>query len=148
MEFSYRLTGTGWGEARVADETAHVLLATSYLTDVLAELLLAIGSLLEGAPAAECSWMEEPGEVRWKFNRADDQVTVRILGFRDFVPRLPDGEGTTLFETQGHLSDVAAAIASGIAAVLDEYGEEEYKRRWVDDPFPTELLRMVQAHLA
>jgi hypothetical protein len=33
VEFSYKLTGTGWGEARVADDSSEVVLKTSYLPD-------------------------------------------------------------------------------------------------------------------
>jgi hypothetical protein len=33
-------------------------------------------------------------------------------------------------------------------AVLDEYWEDEYLRRWVDSPFPLGHLQMIRAHLA
>lgn len=43
MKFSYKLTGTGWGEAHIADDLAEIVLPTSYLSDVLGELLMAAG---------------------------------------------------------------------------------------------------------
>jgi hypothetical protein len=92
VEFSYKLTGTGWGEARIADEEAHVVLPTSYLSGVLGDLLQALGILLEGSPTAECSWEEEPGEYRWVFNSSDDDVALRILAFRNSWPRRPEEE--------------------------------------------------------
>ncbi len=36
----------------------------------------------------------------------------------------------------------------GAQAVLDEYGEDEYVRRWVDLPFPLGHLQMIRAQLA
>jgi hypothetical protein len=84
--------GHGVGEARIADEEAHVVLPTSYLSDVLGDLLQALGILLEGSPTAECSWEEEPGEYRWVFNSSDDDVALRILAFRNSWPRRPEEE--------------------------------------------------------
>lgn len=38
MEFSYRLTGTGWAEAWVADGSITATITASYLEDALGEL--------------------------------------------------------------------------------------------------------------
>jgi hypothetical protein len=98
MEFTYRLTGTGWAEAQIADATSRAVITASYLSDALGDLLEALGTILEGAAEARCSWEEEPGEYRWIFAREDrDQVTLRILVFADMYAR-PDtaaGVGTT-----------------------------------------------------
>ncbi len=92
-------------------------------------------------------WDEEPGEYRWLFTRAGEQVHLRILVLPDQFPPRPDAEGTPVFETQRPLRTVATAVADGAAAVLATYGEAEYMRLWVDHPFPTDLLRMVQDRL-
>lgn len=52
-----------------------------------------------------------------------------------------------MFATVGPLRDIADAIVTGAAAVLDEYGEDEYQRRWVQYPFPAEMLTMVRGLL-
>jgi hypothetical protein len=148
VEFSYRLTGTGWGEARVADDRGPVELPTSYLTDVLGELLLAVGAVLEGATRSECSWEGEPGEYRWVFEQVNGRLTLRILAFSDAWPRQDEHEGTVVFETSGNPRDIVRPIVEGIASVLADYGEDEYRRKWVEAPFPTEALRMVEALLA
>jgi len=147
MEFSYKLKGAGWGEARVGDAANHVLLPTSYLTDVLSELLQAVGTLLEGAWSAQCSWEEEPGEYRWLFERRDGRVSVRILAFSSQYPPQPDGAGTLVFETECSLMEAASAIAGGCEQVLVEHGEAGYKEKWIEHPFPTEILKMVKATL-
>ena len=79
MEFGYRLTGTGWSEARLGDGPCSVRITASYLGDALGELLEAVGVLLEGAEQARCSWAEEPGEYRWIFDRAGSDVRLRVL---------------------------------------------------------------------
>lgn len=147
MDSSYRLTGTGWGEATLTDGSTGVVIPTSYLSDVLGELLLAIGAILEGALHAECSWDEEPGEYRWLFDQADGQVSLRILAFDSGWPRQPESQGTAVFQTAGLMNDMAFAIVNGVEAVLSEYGEEEYRRRWVEYPFPTEALTLVKARM-
>ena len=43
---------------------------------------------------------------------------------------------------------MAVAIVKGVEAVLADYGEEEYRRRWIEHPFPTEALAMVSALLS
>ena len=148
MEFSYRLTGTGWAEARIADESAWATITASYLEDALGDLLEAVGVLLEGATAARCSWEEEPGEFRWLFDRDESLVRLRILGFRDLYSQEPDESGDLVFQTEQPLGTLAQSIADGAQAVLDEYGEEEYLNKWVDHPFPTEHLAMIRARIA
>lgn len=124
------------------------VITASYLGDALGELLEAIGLLLEGAVQARCSWEEEPGEYRWIFERAGADLRCRVLAFSDIYSREPDVAGTMVFETTARLRDVASAIAGGARKVLDEYGEDEYLRRWVDHPFPTGYLELIQTHLA
>jgi hypothetical protein len=83
VEFSYRLTGVGWAEATITCGDRSATLTASYMSDALAELLLAVGELADGADAARCSWEEEPGEFRWLFARAGEDVDLRILWFDD-----------------------------------------------------------------
>jgi hypothetical protein len=148
VEFAYRLTGTGWSEARLSDGDSSVTITASYLGDALGELLEAIGLLLEGAEQARCSWAEEPGEFRWVFDRASTDVRLRVLAFPSDNPRQPDDSGRVIFQTTAPLRDVAGAIASGAQTLLDEHGEEEYGRRWALHPFPVGQLELIRAKLA
>lgn len=148
MEFTYRLTGTGWAEATLSAESSSATITASYLNDALGVLLEAVGLVLEGADQARCSWEKEPGEYRWIFERGDPDVHLRVLAFRDVHSRAPDEDGVAVFETTQPVRKMAAAIADGAQAVLDEYGEQEYVRRWVESPFPVRHLEMIRAHLA
>ncbi len=134
------------GQARLADAFSDVALSASYLEDALGVLLEAVGTLLEGAERAG-SWEEEPGGYRWIFDRAGLAVRLRVLAFRDVLSSEPDEVGVTVFETSQPLTEMATAIADGAQAVLDELGEDEYLRRWVDFPFPTGHLRMIRDQL-
>jgi hypothetical protein len=139
MEFEYRLTGTGWAEARIADDTSHLVLTASYLSDALGDLLEAIGLLLEGVSEARCSWEEEPGEYRWIFVRTgDNAVQLNIL----------DQRGVLVFSTTQLLGVFARAIADGAAATLGEYGEAGYLAEWVKAPFPTAHLAFIREQLS
>lgn len=148
MEFTYRLTGTGWSEARLEDRSSSATITASYLEDALGDLLEAVGVLLEGAQEARCSWAEEPGEYRWLFDRADSDVRLRVLAFRDLYSPESDDRGHVVFETKTPLREMAEAVADGAQRVLDEYGEAEYQRRWVEHPFPIGHLELIRAHLA
>jgi hypothetical protein len=145
VEFAFRLTGTGWGEARVADSAAHALLLASDITDVLGELLLAVGTLQEGAEGAMCSWILEPGEYRWLFARTDDRVSLKILWFDDSHPRRRDDEGLVMFAIETSLREMARAFTTGMRAVLEEWGEDGFLAKWHGSPFPTGLLELVEA---
>lgn len=146
MQFSYTLTGKGWGKAVISDEYS-VEIGASYLTDVLAVLLDAVLSLLDGSTTASCSWETEPGEWRWLFTMQNGDVYVRILGFDDFYKHRPESEGQLKFETHDSLDSLADAIASGCAAVLEEYGESGFKELWIEHDFPKEKLRLIQSRL-
>lgn len=148
MEFSYRLTGTGWAEARIADEDSWATITASYLSDALGDLLEAVGVLLEGADEARCSWQEEPGEYRWIFRRTTSDVQLRVLSFPDQMRPEPDEDGVPVFETQQPLAALASAIVDAAQAVLDENGEDAYQRQWVEYPFPSGHLSMIKRRLA
>jgi len=148
VDFSYRLTGKGWAEARIADDDSWAILTASYLSDALGDLLEAIGVLLEGAPEARCSWEEEPGEYRWIFRRSGHDVHLTVLAFPDQLARQPDEQGRLVFRTIQPLRVIALVIADGAAAVLNEYDEDRYNEEWVEAPFPAARLAMVRQRLA
>lgn len=134
---------------RRGSATEHsVALSASYLSDALGELLLAIACLQEGAEEAECFWEEEPGEYRWLFRRDGDSVVLTVVAFDDCWPHLPIEDGEVVFTTRASLKDIATAVVTGCRAVLDDWGEEGYLKKWVEQPFPTELVDIVGAWAA
>jgi hypothetical protein len=93
------------------------------------------------------SWEEEPGEHRWLFRRQGAEVELRILAFSGSWPQQPEAQGTEVFAAQQPLSDLAGAIAGGLRTVLAEWGEDGWRRKWVEYDFPTELLQLVESRV-
>jgi hypothetical protein len=147
VEFSFRLTGSGWARARLAHGSQEVELPASYLSDALGEVPLAIAELQEGENAAVASWEQEPGEYRWLFRRTDDEISLQVLAFSDSYPRLPDSEGSPVFTATRPVDEMARAFAEGARSVLNLEGEDGYKQKWVEHPFPTTLSEMVESAL-
>jgi hypothetical protein len=153
VEFTYRLVGLGWAEARLVDGAASATITASYLSDALADLLEAVAGLLAGAEETRCCWEEEPGEYRWIFRQDGRRVDLDVLWFDDdYDPetdfRGVDEQGKLVFTTQQSLRVLAAAIADGAGLVLAEHGEEGYLAQWHLYPFPTETLARVQKLLS
>ncbi|MCK5927081.1 MAG: hypothetical protein KAG80_02690 [Nocardioides sp.] len=143
VEFTYRLTGAGWSEARLTIGAASTPLSASYLGD-----LVAAAVLLPGAESTiRVSWAEEPGEFRWVLDRSGDQLAVRVLWFDSLWGPDPDEKGKVLLDATCSLVAFQRAIACGARAVLDEWGEAGYRAKWIDHDFPTAtLVELESAH--
>ncbi len=148
VEFSFRLTGSGWARARLAHGSERVDLPASYLSDVLGEVLLAIAELQDGEEAAVASWEQEPANIGGCSDRTDGEVSLHVLAIKDSYPRLFDDDGSVVFTPTCPVDELARAFAKGARSVLYLEGEEGYKQKWVEDPFPTALLEMVESRLA
>lgn len=144
-EFSYRLTGRGWSEGSLRLNGHHVRLTASYLSDALGDLVAGLVLLAEGESPVTVSWEEEPGEYRFVFTRADEDVRVEVLSFNDIYPGpKPESQGTILLDTTSPLSDVLSAFAKGTRAVLDENGLAGYRDAWVEHDFPLADLEALE----
>jgi hypothetical protein len=112
----------------------------SYLSDALGDLIRAVRALLEGAEDARASWEEEPGEYRWIFHRNGSEVRMRLLAFPDIYDHSPDDDGQVLLDATCSLRNLGLAVAAGAQRVLDEVGLDEYQRRWIEHPYPSDDL--------
>jgi hypothetical protein len=141
MDFSYRLIGSGWAEARIADQTTSAAMTASYLTDALGDLLSALAVLKRGESDSErFSWDGEPAEFRWILRRDGDEVDVSILWFQDIYKPQHDDVGRVLFATRQPLAELLRAVSAGAARLLEDIGEDGYRERWVEHAFPTVAL--------
>lgn len=149
VAFTYRLVGTGWSAASLKVGEDEVELTASYLGDALGELLEGMVALIDGQSPVRVSWEEEPGEYRFVFDRAGADVRVRVVGFEDTwqVPK-PDEEGEQLFDATCPLSALLAAVAAGARRVLDEFGVDGYRAKWVEHDFPLAALQVVEHAVA
>jgi hypothetical protein len=148
MRVEFSLFGIGWLAATLTDETASATVTASDLSDAPGDLLLAVWTLLDGDAQARCSWQEEPGEYRWLFARQGDLANLRILSFNDAHPREPDQAGRMVFDTTQPVLSMAEAFADAASKLLDEYGIEGYKAKWMGGEFPEETLTSIRQILA
>lgn len=148
VAITYRLTGTGWSEARLAIGHASVTLTASYLDDALGDLVRGAVALGQAESTVRVSWAEEPGEFRWVLDRVGDDVAVRVLWFDSLWGGEPDEKGRVLLDERCSLDDFRRAVAHGARAVLAEWGEEGYRNKWAEHEFPTAALTRLEASLS
>ncbi len=138
MEFEYRVLEAGWAEGRLAHGADEVELSASYLSDALGDLIEAVALVVEGVPSTQCSWLEEPGEFRWRFLRSDGDVLVEILWMDDWDKL--DHAGQLVFSARVPVLCLGRVVLSEAQRVLDALGPEEYRRRWIEHEFPVRPL--------
>jgi hypothetical protein len=126
VEFSFRITGTGWAAVRIGVGGSVATPTASYLSDALGDLIRAVRALLEGAKEARASWEEEPGEYRWILQREASQVRITLLDFRDIYDESPDEDGEVLLDATCGLSELGLAVGSAARRLLDEVGSQGY----------------------
>jgi hypothetical protein len=147
--FSFRLgqVEAGWVAAVVQSDRYWAQLQASYLSDAIANLLGAVGDLTGNATTARCSWFVEPGEYRWIFTRYDDQVHVRILGFRDGERPERDDAGTFVFETTVALRVLASDLVRSVESHPEARSDARYEHAW-GHPLPRAQLEVLHRYLA
>lgn len=147
LKIVYKLDGPGWARCTVLADDAHAKLTASYLSDALGDLAKATVRLLNGSPLEHVSFEEEPGEYRWVLKQfATGRMVVRVLGFPD-ANESPDDSGSVLLQFTCATEEFAEAVRGALDAVLEEHGEHEYKRLWIEYPFPSEALRELESRV-
>jgi hypothetical protein len=136
MQIQYRLIKAGWAAATISDETAEIVVPATYLCDAIRDFVDAVQSL-STTKTAECVWMQEPGEVWWKFRRDGFELKLRV----QFDDERED------FEGNDDLLRFCAQLDRELDQLLATWGAEHYLREW-RHPFPDEahlkLKQMIQ----
>jgi hypothetical protein len=140
LTFRYRLVGIGWSVAEISDGVNQASLTASYLSDALGDLVRVVLSLLHGAGEGVCSWLEEPGEYRWRFRRVGDELEIQIFWYEDWYELVPDKTGRLHFSTRRSLCQFASRLEAALKRLLEEYGLEGYRQKWVEHDFPNREL--------
>lgn len=149
IEYSLTLNGkpaTGWAEGKIQDSEKEFSFKASYLSDVLGDLLTAVGNLADGQLEAIATFEDEPGEYRWWFlvqQAGDVMITIATLDVRD----QESDEETVEFVTTTSLAELVSAIYTAADTVLKAYGEAGYKKQWVAHDFPREPLAKLKEHI-
>lgn len=134
VRLQYNLTGPGWADCLVEINGQRAKVTASYLSDALHDLCCATAAILKGGTSSEAVFEEEPGAYRWLFDRVSaTSLRVRIL---DDVIAARNRGGTAILDAECHPAELGDALASELARLLAELGEEGYLAQWVEYPFP------------
>lgn len=143
LRFGWELSGHGWATYRIADGSAERVDCVSYCTDALADLLYGVAGLYGPSPVQRFSFDLEPAEVRWVLRRRDRDVDIRLHRFADMSTSLdlPDREGRLCWGSTQSRSALGHAVLAAAQAVWRDNGEEGYRERWGEHPFPVAAVQ-------
>jgi hypothetical protein len=147
--FEWELHNAGWATATIHTEpdTEPLSMTVSYLYDSLRELARALLAIDAGAKEVAVPLLAEPGEHHLVLQRLDEDrigwearwYTAWVTGGRASRDNYElVGRGDVRWRT------FRGAIVSELQRLLCDYGEDGYRERWVNDPFPLEELRRLE----
>ena len=149
LSINYRITGLGWAECAVADNSSSCTITASYLSDALRHLVLAGTAVLSGFRCVSFSFEEEPGAYRWVIKSLrTNEIELQVIEFDSAYSEKPDAEGQLLFRTTGLPIAFAQAVQKAASEVLASLGEGGYAEQWSEHPFPTSQLLELSRLLA
>jgi len=142
VKFEYNLTSAGWADSTISNDERQVKMQVSYLSDSLGDLTKAMVDLLNGAEEKEVFFMDEPGEHRLLLRRTGkENLLVEVEWFEDWKSwELMDKEtkGEKVFSAEVSLLKVAHEVKASLDKLLEKFGVEGYKKKWIEHEFPLE----------
>jgi hypothetical protein len=143
LQFRWELSGSGWATCRIADGPSERKDIVSYCTDALADLLHGVAGLYGPIAVHRFSFDLEPAEVRWVLRGIGPDVDIRIYRFPDMSASFDatDTDGTLVWTSRQNRSALSHAVIEAAQSVLRLHGEEGYRAKWVQHPFPVAALQ-------
>ncbi|GAA2431965.1 hypothetical protein GCM10010433_35630 [Streptomyces pulveraceus] len=143
LQFSWELSGSGWATCRIADGASEQKDIVSYCTDALADLLRHVAGLYGPTSVQRVSFDLEPAESRWVLRVRDPDVSIAIYLFPDMSTShdKPDSEGRLVWRTKQPRALLSHAVVEAAQDVLRIHGEDGYRAKWVQHPFPVAALQ-------
>ncbi|WP_369383130.1 hypothetical protein [Streptomyces sp. cg36] len=148
--FSWVLSGSGWATCLIRDGSSQRRDVVSYCTDALADLLHSVAGLYGPGCVERFSFDLEPAEVRWVLRGRGADVHIAVRHFPDMSASFdaPDREAALVWSSTQPRRLLAHVVAEAAGAVLRTHGEEGYRARWVQHPFPSAALHdLYRLHL-
>ena len=148
MELRYKLDGTGWATLTISEDEKSVEVTVSYLHDSLKELDQAVLAIGRGELQAEVVFMDEPGEHHLLFiQETRGTVSFELRWFDHWVSC---GHGNTadfreILKGTISVADLKAQTVSALKEILDTFGVEGYKAKWVEHDFPISEFDLLRA---
>jgi hypothetical protein len=147
VDFTYALDGPGWATATLALSDQSVSMTVSYLHDSLREVAASIVRLRAGESEAKVIFMDEPGEHHLILKRVGVNVNLEVIWFDDWASWkiTPDTEPRSMLTATVPLVEFHHAVTNALAGLLDAFGLEGYKKKWIEHEFPLEEFETLRA---
>ncbi|MEU4777769.1 hypothetical protein [Micromonospora sp. NPDC023633] len=142
----WALGGPGWAYFTWTSGEETLRLRTSYVGDALKDLLTATLDLKLGSSATFTHFLDEPHGHRMFFSSvADNTMYVEIVRFDDlFTDNNRWAGGVPCWDGEVSVPHFIEAVQDMAMAVLKEHGEDGYHKSWIEAPFPTRELALLQ----
>ena len=149
MKFRYDIVGTGWAECTLEYGGQEATLSASYLSDALDDLFAAVVSVLRGESTAEASFVEEPGEFRWQFERRGaTDLRILITEYAEMPSNNRRAPIAVVLVAEDRLRTFGGAVLSELQRLDRELGEIGYAEKWHMHRFPAKRITQLQSLLA
>lgn len=138
LSISFNSINAGWTNCEIFINGERTILTASYLDDALGNLTEATLKIAEGEKIAHAIFAEEPGEYFWEIAKIDDEeIAIEILWFDEWKGiRQSSDKGESVLRFKCSLLTFVRRIIICLSEVLNEYGLEGYKNKWISHEFP------------
>lgn len=139
ISMTYKLQGKGWAVYTLSVGDCTFVTTASWLDDALKDLTNALVDLF--LITSSCAnLIEEPHTHRYVFERDETNLNIRVL----FVDNIrcndwSNSTGVSIWSAECSFADFVTIFIEMTNTVLQEYGEDGYKKIWHGD-FPTESV--------
>lgn len=155
MRIIFDLNNHGWANGAVLLNDHKVCdYSVSYLQDALGNLANATVNLINGSDKEIFLWWAEPGEYFWTIESKKEIVNIHVKYYPDWSADpeengnyINNNESKVLLNIDLTLKEFVDSVFNCLNDVLEKYGVEEYKKRWVDDDFPLKEYEMIKKYL-
>jgi hypothetical protein len=139
FDLTYSLDNHGCANFAVSNGEPSLQISASYLSDALGDFARAARGVLRGMLEVAFQFVCEPGQHRFVIARRDEDILIQIFYLpREFAVRLNKAE--LVLTAAADVRSFANVAINCLRRVLDEHGEEGYRRRWKNHEFPRQEL--------
>jgi len=122
-------------------------MTVSYLHDSLRELATSVLRLRAGESEVKVIFMDEPGEHHLLLKRVGENLNLEVIWFDDWASwkLTPDMKPRSLLTVIVPLAEFHYAVTKALAGLLDSFGLEGYKKKWIEHEFPLKEFEALRA---
>ena len=140
---SYELKESGWACIHFHDGGFEHLANVSYLHDSLREMAEAARAIRRGASFCRMGFFDEPGELQWRLTSRGTHLDYELRWYEFYQSwgEVSEDCYRLLYEGRIRHQRFIGEVCKVLKNVLNTYGIQGYRNRWVQHEFPLELLQ-------